>query len=386
MNFLVLWENRAIILLMTRESRLSRLRKIHDLLFFGGISKKNYMLIKEDVNNYNRKSLILYSALAMVALLFLYVFTIYLGSVIAKNRYIYLFGFIVLTVVFLLNVFVSHKCTLILDITKYFFVVAFFAIGIVISTNSYYDVSATYMVLLFVVPLLLLLRPVCLAFFIVLTNVIYLLIMHNLEEPVLFSKNLVNAILYGFASIVVSTSMVKMRIQKYETDYINRNMMRIDILTDLLNRHAYTELLNSYEHKELEKDLIYVSFDLNGLKTVNDTYGHMAGDDYIISAADCIKQAFANYGVVFRTGGDEFIAVIHTTEEICKKAIDSLTKEMNYLNGGDDSMLSISLGYSTVADLKKGTFVELAHIADERMYQDKSEYYRRTGKDRRTRS
>ena len=52
--------------------------------------------------------------------------------------------------------------------------------------------------------------------------------------------------------------------------------------------------------------------DVNGLKTVNDNLGHAAGDELLVGAAKCIQQCFGNSGKVFRIGGDEFIAMIHT--------------------------------------------------------------------------
>ncbi|MFR3283861.1 MAG: diguanylate cyclase domain-containing protein [Clostridium fessum] len=47
-----------------------------------------------------------------------------------------------------------------------------------------------------------------------------------------------------------------------------------------------------------------------GWKRVNDTYGHVAGDELIRAAADCMKNSFNEYGKVYRIGGDEFAVII----------------------------------------------------------------------------
>ena len=50
--------------------------------------------------------------------------------------------------------------------------------------------------------------------------------------------------------------------------------------------------------------------DLNGLKRANDSFGHVAGDELIQAAADCMKNSFSEHGKVYRVGGDEFVVII----------------------------------------------------------------------------
>ncbi|MBR5705734.1 MAG: diguanylate cyclase, partial [Deltaproteobacteria bacterium] len=57
------------------------------------------------------------------------------------------------------------------------------------------------------------------------------------------------------------------------------------------------------------EDLAVFSIDVNGLKTVNDSLGHDAGDELIRGAADCISAAFGQTGKCYRTGGDEFVVL-----------------------------------------------------------------------------
>ena len=85
-----------------------------------------------------------------------------------------------------------------------------------------------------------------------------------------------------------------------------------DSLTGLRNVHAYQETQARYEQRIAEGTLDefgIVVFDLNGLKTVNDTQGHEAGDRYIREACVMICQQF-KHSPVFRIGGDEFVALL----------------------------------------------------------------------------
>ena len=83
-----------------------------------------------------------------------------------------------------------------------------------------------------------------------------------------------------------------------------------DPLTGLYNRRRYSAILQHEQWRILPDDFIFAAFDINGLKRVNDTLGHRKGDELIIGASDCIVSSFGSFGLVFRVGGDEFIALI----------------------------------------------------------------------------
>ncbi len=88
------------------------------------------------------------------------------------------------------------------------------------------------------------------------------------------------------------------------------------LLTDLMNRHhfesVFSDRLSLAERDQSE--LVFATFDLNGLKRVNDTYGHHAGDIYIKTFAKFMLKNFRKADRFARTGGDEFSAVFWDTE------------------------------------------------------------------------
>ncbi|MDO4804592.1 MAG: diguanylate cyclase [Lachnospiraceae bacterium] len=147
-----------------------------------------------------------------------------------------------------------------------------------------------------------------------------------------------------------------------------------DHLTGVMNRSGLQHVLsNQYR----DKPLAVIAVDINGLKETNDTYGHEAGDLLIMETANCLSAVFGEK-CVFRTGGDEFVIIQQDhTEEECRSAVIRLR---NYMKKHNVSA-AIGYAYSSCYDT---SFSAMQAIADKRMYEDKAQYYRQTGKIRRT--
>ena len=139
-----------------------------------------------------------------------------------------------------------------------------------------------------------------------------------------------------------------------------------DALTGLLNRQAYYAE-TSKTHKDITA---IISLDMNGLKKINDTYGHDAGDEALITLAVCFSRACKVKQSAYRMGGDEFAIVCHkTSEEEVRQLIERIKKLVS------ETKYTCSIGYSYQQD----GFVnleELLKASDEQMYLDKAEFYR----------
>ncbi|MBR3524868.1 MAG: sensor domain-containing diguanylate cyclase, partial [Lachnospiraceae bacterium] len=156
-----------------------------------------------------------------------------------------------------------------------------------------------------------------------------------------------------------------------------------DGLTGSLNRRAYEEALAEIAKAPADKDFIYISADLNGLKHTNDTYGHPAGDELINGAKDCLQEIFSACGKVYRTGGDEFVALIYADEKSVEGLIEKLHALTKEWKGEGVNELSLSVGYSSYREFPEATMEQLIKTADERMYEQKRAYYQANGYDRR---
>ncbi len=154
-----------------------------------------------------------------------------------------------------------------------------------------------------------------------------------------------------------------------------------DEMTRLYNRRCYEEDLTELRNKGPEEDIVLFSVDVNGLKTVNDTKGHAAGDELIKGAADCLSLAVGNRGKVYRTGGDEFMAVVHTDDpETIRKTIAERSAEWH---GIYTDKITVSVGYAAYRANPGASIDDLEHLADTDMYGEKERYYRENAIDRR---
>ena len=159
----------------------------------------------------------------------------------------------------------------------------------------------------------------------------------------------------------------------------------VDQSTQLLNRRAFEEKKTELALSQLKGDFVYVTADLNGLKRVNDTLGHTAGDELIKGAADCLKVCFGAYGDIYRIGVDEFAAMLELPEAKLREAMAALDQTTESWCGKQVAGLSISCGYATSREFPSENITELIRISDERMYAAKNEYYQKNGNDRRRR-
>lgn len=150
-----------------------------------------------------------------------------------------------------------------------------------------------------------------------------------------------------------------------------------DALTQANNRYAYENDMAQINESGIGFNLWYLLFDLNGLKVVNDSRGHKAGDEIIVAMAKGLGQVFSKYGKVYRIGGDEFVAIIRGTKDEVERSIDKLKKYRDNWEGKYLNTFSYSLGYVCSSELPEGDMLDIEKEADKRMYVEKSAYHRR---------
>ena len=179
------------------------------------------------------------------------------------------------------------------------------------------------------------------------------------------------------AVIVVAIDRVKTQKQKLYYEFAYK-----DGLTKLFNRRAYEEDLEKL-NQAIPNNIICVSMDLTGLKRVNDNFGHAAGDELISEAGRLITDTLGKYGKIYRTGGDEYYGLLQadiSDFEAAKKQLDERCEGWSGLYTSD---MNIAVGAATLQDVDSRQIMDLCKYADKCMYQAKSEWYIRTGINRR---
>lgn len=148
-------------------------------------------------------------------------------------------------------------------------------------------------------------------------------------------------------------------------------MAYMDELTGLLNRRALDEELKRLEIRK--SPFTYLVFDINDLKEVNDTYGHMLGDDFIRRAAEVLREQGREAIGVYRTGGDEFVLLFAgcggsrervNLEEI-RAACDGFFKCGSKYYG-------MAVGFGEMEDYDRDSVDKVMGRSDQEMYRNKS--------------
>ena len=189
----------------------------------------------------------------------------------------------------------------------------------------------------------------------------------------------VDSTLDGIPNVVIYTKRNVDDEKRREENLIRISMT--DEMTRLYNRRCYDEDLGIISQNGIDDDLVLFSIDINGLKRVNDSLGHAAGDELIKGAAECLVLSLMKYGKVYRTGGDEFIGILHTDDPESVRA-DVREKAAEW-HGEYVDKLTLAVGYASHKDHPEAETNELEQMADSDMYSEKGRYYRESGIDRR---
>lgn len=148
-----------------------------------------------------------------------------------------------------------------------------------------------------------------------------------------------------------------------------RYLSYTDYLTGLYNRSSFEEKLNKY-NQEKYLPLGIIMGDVNGLKIVNDTLGHLEGDKLLISIANVLTDVCSTKGSVFRWGGDEFMILLpNSNEQLC----ENIMREILHKCEASDYkfiQLSIALGESVKSSISQNIYDCIKEV-EEKVYRRK---------------
>ena len=208
------------------------------------------------------------------------------------------------------------------------------------------------------------------------------MVIHNLNTSAYINSNTLiigNLVVFVCCLLFVLASLrVIAKRDKGLFDFAYR-----DELTGLYNRRAYEESLNQIRKEKGSSEYIAVAvFDVNSLKEINDKIGHTAGDELLKGASSIIERVYGHYGKCYRTGGDEFVAILEQPIENIITLEETFESIVAKWHGKQVTELSISYGIA-FSEQKDFSIDALISLADKRMYINKQTYYNRTGKERR---
>lgn len=168
----------------------------------------------------------------------------------------------------------------------------------------------------------------------------------------------------AFAFVLTDTSSEKNTLHRLE-DVAYR-----DALTGISNRHRGLEILNKW--LACKKNFVMAFSDIDGLKRVNDEFGHVEGDQYILRVVETLQQ-FSPDAFLCRLGGDEFMLLVENIDlTAAKERLETLRLQLNRQeNDGLPYLKDISYGVIEVTPDNTLTTSELLHLSDQQMYRHK---------------
>jgi diguanylate cyclase (GGDEF)-like protein len=178
------------------------------------------------------------------------------------------------------------------------------------------------------------------------------------------------ALLFIFTLLVRYIYVINVNMKFRIKNEALEELVYVDRLTSGKNRHAFEEDLDYiFSVESMKKELRIVYFDFDDLKRVNDTYGHLEGDQILKDGYDIMNAIFGKHGVCYRIGGDEFSCVLNNvSDEFYHELTNKFIEDLKSYNSQRTYPIGISFGtavYDKEFDLKPS---DLIKRADQEMY------------------
>jgi two-component system cell cycle response regulator len=169
-------------------------------------------------------------------------------------------------------------------------------------------------------------------------------------------------------------------IVRHEKDENLRKQALIDELSQLYNRRGFISVFHQYLKiaQREGQNLLLIMVDVDGLKSINDTHGHLEGDRAIIDTGKILKGTFRGSDLVGRIGGDEFVVLaVQASDENAQALRERLQNKIDQYNSTNVNFtLSLSVGITRFDPQVNTPFETLLAQADDDLYDQKRRKHR----------
>lgn len=237
------------------------------------------------------------------------------------------------------------------------------------------EMTFTFLFYLLLLPLLILDNPKRIGGFVLVMAVVYAILEFTFKPSKIFWRDMMHLINVVLMSTAASLYFLTIRIRNMDYAEYFAEMADEDPMTGLFNRAGARHHINP------AKPCIFIYLDLDQFKSVNDRFGHEAGDAVIVSTAKMLRSNFRYDDVVIRLGGDEFAVYAPGgwTVEYVEDKLEDLLKGVREIkpdkSGDSTEHMTASIGCA-YAPHGRGSVDELMRDADRAMYEVK-----KSGKD-----
>lgn len=250
----------------------------------------------------------------------------------------------------------------------YLFIFVLYSFGILNGIVIGYDKQAVSIIaMLMLIPILFIDRPIRMhgvGAFVILSFIYFEL---SVKKGEILSIDITNIITFGLISMLLSYHVVKVHLKCFITKNKMKEISEHDALTGLKNRNNFEHNLPDYFEKAKD-NIACIYVDINGLRKINNTINHEAGDDMLKFVAHSMTQIFA-YDDVYRVGGDEY--TIFVPDADLSKIEEEIQALHNMVNQkGYTISTGMAMQYSPHVHIKS-----LIIDAENKMYEAKESYY-----------
>lgn len=361
--------------------------KLKNLFLYSFYLKDEDGKVKNQINSENRKFGILWSFISIFYWGYCFIKS-FSDDLFIRCKVVYIV-MLAICGISLITLLIVKKSNLLIFIIKILLSVSLLSSGVLIAWILFQDDSMT--IILFVsvilVPVLFINNTLTNLLMLISNFIFALIILKYGISSKTYSWAISNIIIFSSLGIILGHFINRSRFERYALSEAAVKLAQLQIkyaqydqMTDLMNRRAFSEQIDELLEKENPK-LTAIMIDINGLKVINDTYGHEAGDKLIIGASQCIRNCFQKDGNCYRLGGDEFCVLIERDDLDCTDNINQLEECCN--NFSCKYFKSISFSYGIASTKEFEDIDSTLKEADHRMYEYKNNYYKNSGKDRR---
>ena len=364
------------------------LSKIKNKLLFAGVFQKSNEEVRKDILEDNRKAAIF---MATIQIIF-WSFSLIMSR--TDEEYInclpvYIIVIIICIIALLLALFVCPKHLRLVPVVAIALNIALLGAGVGITLLKPNLRSAVIFCTLLIAPVSFVTDTLTTLVLILIDFLTLVVFGSQCMDPDIYQWTVTFFVIFGLVGLLMGHFINKTRFERYvfaesamQLAELQTRYAYYDQLTGLQNRRAYSEEVEQLS-KQLPVPCTVVMADINGLKEVNDTLGHEAGDELIIGSAECLRKSFDGIDTVYRLGGDEFTVIMEGSETEAKTCLERMEKICADWKGQFVNGISISYGAASTEEFSD--LDSLLKAADQRMYEYKSNYYQSTGKERRKR-
>lgn len=333
---------------------------------------------KERINEINLSALNHLNDLAVVMFGAFYIY-IRLTKNFIDFSFIYLIYFIIFFILLLIYRQIIKPSYIVSNLLIYFTITILYSLGIYIGCIVTPPlVSVMFPVFLICLPLIFILPPVIMSFYNIVLIAIFLFFSHSLKPNLIASIDQINIIACFLISVVTSYIVNCARIKEIAASIQLELVCNIDEITKLHNRRSFNKYIIDIFHHPSSDQLTLMMIDVDNFKDYNDSYGHICGDNCLISIGNAFRKIEEKYGCyIARYGGEEFVLVdsTHSLSEcvhIAKELIRNITDiDIEHINS-NYKKITISVGISNKANSNARNYIDLINLADDALYQAKS--------------